>query len=67
VVFNQRIMKDDDARKTEEILEGLTGYSPQSAGTSGFSWRTKKNLTQGGRGGQQSGWLASSRSRDVFF
>jgi hypothetical protein len=37
--------KDGDAREIEEILEGLTGYSPQSTGASGFSWRTKKNLT----------------------
>jgi hypothetical protein len=34
--------KDDDARETEEILEGLTGYSPQSTGALGFSGRTKK-------------------------
>jgi hypothetical protein len=33
---------DDDARETEEILEELTGYSPQSTGASEFSWRTKK-------------------------
>jgi hypothetical protein len=38
VVFNQRIMKKNgDGRETEEILEGLTGYSPQSTGASGFS------------------------------
>jgi hypothetical protein len=43
VVFNQKIMKKDgDARETEEILEGLTGYSPQLTGASGFSWRMKK-------------------------
>jgi hypothetical protein len=34
--------KDGDARETEEILEGLTRYSPQWTGASGFSWRTKK-------------------------
>jgi hypothetical protein len=38
VVFNQKIMKKDgDARETEEILEGLTGYSPRSTGASEFS------------------------------
>jgi hypothetical protein len=39
--------KDGDARETEEILEGLTGYSPQSTGASGFSWRMKKKLDSG--------------------
>jgi hypothetical protein len=39
--------KNGDARETEEILEGLTGYSPQSTGASGFSWRMKKKLDLG--------------------
>jgi hypothetical protein len=34
--------KDGDAKETEEILEGLTGYSSQSIGALGFSWRMKK-------------------------
>jgi hypothetical protein len=67
VIFNQRIMKKDgDARETGNT-RGTHGILTAVDWCFGILLENEENLTQGGRGGQRSGWLASSRSRDVSF